>query len=120
MLSRLRMTVEDCIWEYENLAGRVFGNPRLFHSTFVPTWWLKRPKYDAENLEFAISGKGGVTQRRGEMCLDHDRISFKTGVDTCGVYETLFLLFLDAPYKADDLSQICFCIQERWNEEDVI
>jgi hypothetical protein len=54
------------------------------------------------------------------MCPDHDRISFKTGVDTCGVYETLFLLFLDGPYKADDLSQICFCIQERWNEEDVI
>lgn len=28
MLSRLRMTVDDCIAEYENFGQRVFGNPR--------------------------------------------------------------------------------------------
>jgi hypothetical protein len=80
MLSRLRMTVDDCIKEYENLAGSVFGNARVFHQTFLPTMWLQRPKYDAANLENVIKG---VTSRRGEICPDHDGSPFKTGRDMC-------------------------------------
>jgi hypothetical protein len=80
------MTVDDCILEYENLVGRVFGHPRLFHQTSIPTFWLKRPKYDAANLEAVISGSGGVTQRRGEIAPDQDRTAFETGVRTCKTY----------------------------------
>ena len=61
------MPVEDCIEEYETMAGRVFGNPRHLHSTFIPTMWLNRPKFDATALEAVI---GGVTRRRGEECVN--------------------------------------------------
>jgi len=30
MLSRLRMTVDDCLQEYEALGGKIFGHPRPF------------------------------------------------------------------------------------------
>ena len=80
MLSRLRMTVDDCIKEYEDLAGSVFGNARIFHQTFLPTVWLKRPKYDAATLETVITG---VLRRRGEICPDLDGSLFKTGRDMC-------------------------------------
>jgi len=86
MLSRLRMTVDDCIFEYENLAGRVFGHPRLFHQTNLPTFWPNRPKYDAKAFQAVISGPRGVTNRRGEVCADNDRLSFRTGVNTCRAF----------------------------------
>jgi hypothetical protein len=30
MLSRLRMSIDDAIEEYEHLAGYIFGHPRIF------------------------------------------------------------------------------------------
>jgi hypothetical protein len=83
MLSRFRMTVEDCILEYENLAGKVFGNARLFHQMFVPTFWLKRPKYDANVLEAVIRG---VTQRRGEVSTGDEGVKFATKKELCRTY----------------------------------
>ncbi len=81
MLGRLRMTVEDCINEYEQLAGSVFGHANLFHQTFLPTAWMKRPKYDTAVLESVIKG---VTSRRGEISTD-DRRTLKTGHELCRV-----------------------------------
>lgn len=53
MLGRFRMTVEDCIDEYKNLAGRVFGHPR--HLYDMDTFGLiKRCKYDTKNFEDVI------------------------------------------------------------------
>ena len=61
MLSRFRMPVEDCLQEYENLAGKVFGRPRTLHQQFLPTAWWNRPKYNEKFLEDAIIS---VTDRR--------------------------------------------------------
>jgi hypothetical protein len=62
MLSRLRMTVDDCIQEYLNLGGRIFGKPRRIHQLVKPLFWLNRTKYDAKVLENVIQD---VTNRRG-------------------------------------------------------
>lgn len=47
------MTVADCIAEYLNLGGAVFGSPRLIHAMRVPLL-TNRTKYDADMLEAAI------------------------------------------------------------------
>jgi hypothetical protein len=60
MLGRLRMTVDQCIDEYETLAGEVFGNPRKLHlrtcGPFVP-----REKYNHHALEKFVKS---VTKKR--------------------------------------------------------
>jgi hypothetical protein len=77
MLGRLRMTVDDCIQEYESLAGVVFGHARLFYQ--FPC--MKRPKYDTAFLESVIRG---VTTRRGEVSTDNRR-TLKTESQLCRV-----------------------------------
>ena len=52
MLGRLRMSVDDCIKEYTDLAGVVFGNPRTF-SIRGPALW-PREKYNHQRLKNAI------------------------------------------------------------------
>lgn len=52
MLSRLRMTIDDCIEEYANMGADIFGSPRIF-SMRGPIPW-KREKYDYRKLEAAI------------------------------------------------------------------
>ncbi|KAH7342725.1 acyl transferase/acyl hydrolase/lysophospholipase [Rhexocercosporidium sp. MPI-PUGE-AT-0058] len=83
MLGRLRMNVEDCITEYQQLAGGVFGNPRTFHQTFLPTFWMNRPKYDAANLEAIIKR---VVSRRGETSTDDVERYFHTGQGMCRTF----------------------------------
>ena len=53
MLSRLRMTVDDALEEYRNLAGDIFGHPRKA-SMRGPLLW-PRGKYSAEKLKKAVS-----------------------------------------------------------------
>jgi hypothetical protein len=77
------MPVDDCINEYESLAGRVFGNARVFHQTFLPTMWLNRQKYDAGTLETVIKN---VVRRRGEIIGDHPTIPFQNKQDMCRTY----------------------------------
>ncbi|KAL8929860.1 MAG: hypothetical protein Q9208_001004 [Pyrenodesmia sp. 3 TL-2023] len=55
MLSRLRMTVDDCIAEYENFGQRVFGNPRPL--AFGAVLWHK---FDHRVLQAVIES---VTER---------------------------------------------------------
>ncbi|KAK3369947.1 acyl transferase/acyl hydrolase/lysophospholipase [Podospora didyma] len=64
MLSRLRMPVEDCLVEYENLAGSIFGNPRLFHQAGKFGAIRKKNKFSTTNLEEAVKD---VIRRRGEV-----------------------------------------------------
>ena len=49
MLSRLRMTVADCMQQYETLGDRVFGRPRRFHIRRPP--WIPKEKYNHKHLE---------------------------------------------------------------------
>lgn len=52
MLSRLRMSIDDCIQEYENLGEQIFGHPRKF-SMRGPIPW-NQEKYDHRKLERVI------------------------------------------------------------------
>jgi hypothetical protein len=51
MLSRFRMTVDDCIAEYERLGDEIFGNPRPLHSLTVV---FKVAKYNSRKFEDSI------------------------------------------------------------------
>ncbi|KAF7865472.1 hypothetical protein EAF04_006447 [Stromatinia cepivora] len=59
MLSRLRMSIDDCIQEYENLGEKIFGQPRKL-SMRGPIPW-NREKYDHRKLEEVIKD---VVKRR--------------------------------------------------------
>ncbi|KAL9078242.1 MAG: hypothetical protein Q9157_002822 [Trypethelium eluteriae] len=48
MLGRLRMSVADCLHEYETLAGKVFGKPNFLNEMRIPL--VHRPKYSCEVL----------------------------------------------------------------------
>lgn len=61
MLGRLRMTVEDCIEEYERLSNGMFGDPR--HFTTLRYYLIDRNKYDTQSVEAVFED---VFERRGE------------------------------------------------------
>lgn len=84
MLVRFRMTVRDCLQEYEEMSNLVFGKPRPISQRNVGfvTW----PKYDAKAMSNAFKE---VTRRRGEK-LDgstdtHPPHKFETKTGTCSV-----------------------------------
>lgn len=52
MLGRLRMSVDDCMLEYEKLSDDIFGHPR-WASVKGPIPWL-RDKYDGETIQKAV------------------------------------------------------------------
>lgn len=58
MLSRFRMTVDDCIDEYKSLGGKVFGHPRPMAKGAI-LWH----KFSAQKLEQVIQN---VTSRHSE------------------------------------------------------
>ncbi|KAI0443750.1 acyl transferase/acyl hydrolase/lysophospholipase [Xylaria telfairii] len=79
LLSRFRMTVEDCLREYETMAGTIFGSPRIVHKMRVPV--MKRNKYDVKHLEQAIQQ---VIERRAQLRIEDDTEPlFQTEIDTC-------------------------------------
>lgn len=52
MLGRLRMNIDDCIYNYETLGHKVFGHSRWFHLR-SPLFWV-RDKYNHKELEEVI------------------------------------------------------------------
>jgi len=89
MLSRLRMTVDDCIVEYLSLGGRVFGKPRHFHQLVGPLVWLERTKYDAARLENVVHE---VLGRRGERVERNGHFKSEEGLCRTLVIGTLLIL----------------------------
>ena len=61
MLGRFRMTVPDCIQEYESLGQEIFGKPRFFTAKNFAVG--NRHKYKAANLEKLFKN---VIKRRNE------------------------------------------------------
>jgi hypothetical protein len=51
MLSRFRMTVDDCITEFKNLGREVFGRPRAFLAGGILS-----TKFDGKKLDDFING----------------------------------------------------------------
>jgi hypothetical protein len=61
MLSRFRMTVRDCLDEYERMSNTIFGKPRWISQRNIGI--VRWPKYSAKAMERAFTD---VTRRRGE------------------------------------------------------
>ena len=76
MLGQLRMTVLDCLEEYETLGHRVFGKPRHLHSMTIG--FGNRTKYDSRKVQEVFED---VAERRGEES-DH-KVTFKSRSQTC-------------------------------------
>lgn len=53
MFGRFRMTVRDCLDEYENLGAKIFGKPRFFTPLRISALYAitNRPKFDASLAE---------------------------------------------------------------------
>lgn len=83
MLARFRMSVDDCITEYCELAEDVFGHPRKFH--MISTLLISRYKYDEIALEKAIrkvANNREATDRR-EATSSTGSVQFKTESGIC-------------------------------------
>jgi hypothetical protein len=61
------MTVPDCLLEYENLGGEIFGKPRFF--TQLRFGIIDRTKYNGARLNKVFEG---VTARRSEHVHETD------------------------------------------------
>lgn len=91
MLSRLRMTVDDCITEYKTLGQKVFGNPRPL--AFGAIMWHK---FDHRVLRDVIQT---VTTRHKEKSEEYE-LDFPSDEDLC---RTLVMAYAEhhkteAPY----------------------
>ena len=78
MLGRLRMPVSDCVYEYTNLLGELFGHPRRFN-VLNSFGIVRRTKYDAARAERAYQS---LVERRLELEARH---SFDMDSDLCRV-----------------------------------
>ena len=77
------MTVDDCITEYLNLGGEIFGKPRHFHELITPLFWINRTKYDANKFVKVIND---VTGRRGKR---NGGSRFENDADLCRTFVDL-------------------------------
>lgn len=78
MLGRLRMTVDDCLAEYETFGEKIFGRPR---------WWSVRgplpfptDKYNAQNIVDAV---GDVVKRRNPSSDNGIVVTLRSASDLC-------------------------------------
>ena len=77
------MSTDECIEEYEQLGGRIFGHPRRFHRR--NTRIVPREKYDHLELEKAIKDivkKRSPLQDHGTMFRQPDDMMCRTQVAT--------------------------------------
>ena len=72
------MTVPDCIQEYKNFAGQIFGKPR--HFTELKYNVGGRSKYDANKMKDIFKD---ITRRRGENSIQVDPLRFASKPKTC-------------------------------------
>ena len=81
MLSRFRMTVKDCLDEYERMSNDIFGKPRLLsqRNTLILPW----TKYSASAMEKAFKD---VTARR---CSKAERASLDSQYRVNPKFETM-------------------------------
>jgi hypothetical protein len=78
MLSRLRMTVDDCLTEYETFGETIFSHPR---------WWsvrgplpAPRDKYNAQRIIDAVND---VVSRRNPSSDNHIVVTLRSAPDLC-------------------------------------
>ncbi|KAF2281459.1 FabD/lysophospholipase-like protein [Westerdykella ornata] len=88
---RFRMTVQDCLYEYERMSNHIFGKPRWVSQRNIGI--VRWPKYSSKAMERAFTD---VTRRRGETPvrgqLTHTPPYFPTIPGTCAMYVLLPIL----------------------------
>lgn len=91
MLSRLRMTVDDCINEYMTLGQKIFGNPRPL--AFGAVMWHKFKYRDLEDV------LKNVTRRHSEKS-ELDVLHFPSDEDLCRTIVIAYAEYnkTEAPY----------------------
>lgn len=67
MLSRFRMTVDDCIEEYKALGEKIFGHPRLLATKGAILWH----KFNAKNFVKVICDVTSRHSEGGEFAVDY-------------------------------------------------
>lgn len=84
MLSRFRMTVVDCLDEYENMGHHIFGKPRPLsqRNIGIVPW----PKYSADAMERVFKDVAERRRQKRSDDLDTSRATFKTIDDTCAMF----------------------------------
>ncbi|KAI1128946.1 acyl transferase/acyl hydrolase/lysophospholipase [Nemania abortiva] len=78
LLSRFRMTVDDCLDECKRMAGSVFGHHNLIYSL---KFGIGGNKFRRDPLERAI--KEVIERREERRTEDHSGFLFRTEIDTC-------------------------------------
>ncbi|KAJ8125377.1 hypothetical protein O1611_g8262 [Lasiodiplodia mahajangana] len=78
LLSRFRMTVDDCLEEYRRMAGAVFGHPKLIYSM---KFGVGGNKFSRNCLDRAI--KEVIGRRAEKRTDDFSEFLFQTEIDTC-------------------------------------
>lgn len=81
MLTVFRMSVDDCLIEYEHLCGQVFGHPRLVNQKGGLGVFVNKNKYSTTIYENAIKD---IVRRRGEAAYhQEDEMPFRTPKGLC-------------------------------------
>ncbi|KAK4893179.1 hypothetical protein LTR27_008520 [Elasticomyces elasticus] len=89
MLGRLRMTVQDCLHEYENLGNEIFGNAPPFGFRTFRMLLTKQPKYSSGNVERVF--RAVVDKRReAKKAVPHStsRPRFRSEPNICQTFIT--------------------------------
>lgn len=107
MLGRLRMSIDDCIAEYENLGPKVFAHPRWFHLR-SPLFW-PRDKYDHRSLEKVIRE---VIDRRSPFVAGGDK-NFASDENRCRTYGTTPPILPLKRYANFIVKGLCSLIENR-------
>ncbi|KAF2866966.1 acyl transferase/acyl hydrolase/lysophospholipase [Massariosphaeria phaeospora] len=85
MLGRFRMTVHDCLREYETMSNIIFGRPRLVsqRNIAIVPW----SKYSAAAMERALKD---VTARRCEVNQQLHNVKFPSPAGICKTFVTTY------------------------------
>ncbi|KAI2608416.1 uncharacterized protein GGS25DRAFT_275112 [Hypoxylon fragiforme] len=79
MLGRFRMTVDDCIHEYETLSGAVFGHSRWIHDMNTVGVY-KRCKYSTQKFHDVITEVIMRRVERGQYDRQNARFNTESGL----------------------------------------
>lgn len=89
MLGRFRMTVDDCIHEYETLSGAVFGHSRWIHDMNTVGVY-KRCKYSTQKFHDVITEVIMRRVERGQYDRQNARFNTESGLCRVSVLTCIF------------------------------
>ena len=87
MLSRFRMTVKDCLDEYERMSNQIFGNPRMLsqRNTFILPWTKYSASAMAKAFQDVTARRCSVAERDALNSQYRETPKFETNDGTCSM-----------------------------------